>query len=44
VQISMFEPVNYEIASRIRAVDLDNIRPIEALRLLAELQDELKRQ
>ena len=44
VQISMFEPVNYEIARRIRSVDLDNIRPIEALRLLAELQDELKRQ
>jgi DNA mismatch repair protein MutS len=43
VQISMFEPVNYEIAERIRRLELDNLRPIEALRLLAELQDELKR-
>ncbi len=44
VQVSLFEPVNYEIAERIRRLDLDNVRPIEALRLLAELQDELKRQ
>jgi len=44
VQISMFEPVNYDIANRIRNIDLDNIRPIDALRLLAELQDELRRQ
>jgi DNA mismatch repair protein MutS len=43
VQIQMFEPVNYQIADRIRALDLDNLRPIEALRLLAELQNELKR-
>jgi DNA mismatch repair protein MutS len=43
VQIQMFEPVNYEIAARIRALDLNNLRPIDALRLLAELQEELKR-
>ncbi len=43
VQISLFEPVNYEIAERIRGLKLDELRPIEALRLLAELQDELKR-
>jgi len=43
VQIQMFEPVNYEIAARIRNLDLNNLRPIDALRLLAELQDELKR-
>jgi hypothetical protein len=43
IQISMFEPVNYEIAARIRSLKLDELRPIEALRLLAELQDELKR-
>ncbi len=43
VQISLFEPVNYEIAERIRDIKLDELRPIEALRLLAELQDELKR-
>ncbi len=43
VQISLFEPVNYEIAARIRELNVDQLRPIEALRLLAELQDELRR-
>ncbi len=43
VQIQLFEPVNYEIASRIRNLKLDELRPIEALQLLSELQDELKR-
>ncbi len=31
------------MAERIRSLDLDRIRPIEALHLLAELQQELKR-
>jgi DNA mismatch repair protein MutS len=44
VQIQMFEPVGYGIAERIRALNLDELRPIEALQLLAELQRELKRQ
>jgi DNA mismatch repair protein MutS len=43
VQISMFEPVGYEIADRIRRLKLDELRPIDALKLLAELQEELKR-
>jgi len=43
VQIQLFEPVGYGIAERIRALDLDELRPIEALQLLAELQKELKR-
>jgi len=43
-QIRLFEPVNYEIAARIRNLNLDEIRPLEALQLLAELQEELKRQ
>ncbi len=43
-QIRLFEPVNYEIAARIRSLKLDEIRPIEALRLLAELQEELNRE
>jgi DNA mismatch repair protein MutS len=43
VQISLFEPVGYGIAERIRALKLDELRPIEALQLLAELQKELKR-
>lgn len=44
VQIQLFEPVGHGIAERIRALNLDELRPIEALRLLAELQGELKRQ
>jgi DNA mismatch repair protein MutS len=43
VQISMFEPVGYELADRIRRLNLDELRPVDALRLLSELQDELKR-
>ena len=43
MQIQMFEPVNYQIADRIRSLKLDELRPIEALQLLNELQQELKR-
>ncbi|MBV9505331.1 MAG: DNA mismatch repair protein MutS [Acidobacteriia bacterium] len=43
VQIQLFEPVGYQIAERLRAIDLDQLRPIEALQLLSELQKELKR-
>ncbi|MCW5981231.1 MAG: DNA mismatch repair protein MutS [Bryobacteraceae bacterium] len=43
VQIQLFEPVNYQIADRIRGLNLDELRPIEALQLLAELQKELRR-
>ena len=43
MQIQLFEPVNYEIAGRIRNLKLDELRPIEALQLLSELQEELKR-
>jgi DNA mismatch repair protein MutS len=42
VQIKLFEPVNSELADRIRGLKLDNLRPIEALQLLADLQRELK--
>lgn len=44
LQIQLFEPVGYQIAERIRALDIDNLRPVEALTLLHELQKELKRQ
>jgi len=44
VQIRLFEPVGYGIAERIRGLNLDELRPIEALQLLADLQKELKRQ
>jgi len=43
MQIQLFEPLNYGIAERIRNLKVDELRPIEALRLLAELQDELRR-
>jgi DNA mismatch repair protein MutS len=43
VQIQMFEPVGYDLAARIRDLNLDELRPIEALQLLSELQKELKR-
>jgi DNA mismatch repair protein MutS len=43
VQIQMFEPVGYGLAERIRSLNVDELRPIEALQLLAELQRELKR-
>jgi hypothetical protein len=34
--------VNSELADRMRGLKLDNLRPIEALQLLADLQRELK--
>jgi DNA mismatch repair protein MutS len=43
VQIQLFEPVGYGIAERIRGLNLDHLKPIEALQVLAELQKELKR-
>jgi len=42
VQIRLFEPVGYQLAERLRALDLDHLRPIEALQLLSDLQRELK--
>jgi hypothetical protein len=35
--------VGYGIAERIRSLNVDELRPIEALQLLSELQKELKR-
>jgi DNA mismatch repair protein MutS len=43
LQIQLFEPVNHQLAARIRALKLDELRPIDALQLLAELQRELSR-
>lgn len=43
VQIQLFEPLGYGIAERIRSLNLDELRPIDALQLLSELQKELKR-
>jgi DNA mismatch repair protein MutS len=44
MQIQLFEPVNYQIAERIRNLKVDELRPIEALQLLHQLQEELKRE
>jgi DNA mismatch repair protein MutS len=43
VQIQLFEPLHYGLAERIRNLKLDELRPIEALQLLHEIQQELKR-
>lgn len=43
VQIRLFEPVDHRIAERIRGLNLDELRPLEALQLLSELQEELKK-
>jgi len=43
MQIRLFEPVGHEIADRIRKLNIDELRPIEALKLLHDLQQELKR-
>jgi DNA mismatch repair protein MutS len=43
VQAPLFAPVNHTIAERIRDLELDELRPIEALQLLSELQEELKK-
>jgi DNA mismatch repair protein MutS len=43
LQIRLFEPVGYQIAERIRSLNVDELRPVEALRLLSELQEELKK-
>ncbi len=42
VQIKLFEPVNQVLADRIRAMNLNEMRPIEALQILHELQQELR--
>jgi DNA mismatch repair protein MutS len=42
VQIRLFEPINHDIAERIRKVKIDELRPIEALQLLSDLQRDLK--
>jgi DNA mismatch repair protein MutS len=44
LQIRLFEPVGWQIAERIRHLDIDNLRPVEALQLLAELKEELGRE
>ncbi len=42
-QAQLFAPLNHHIAERIRELKLDELRPIDALQLLSELQEELRR-
>ncbi len=42
MQIQLFEPVNHVIADRIRNLKVDELRPIEALQILHDLQQHLK--
>jgi len=41
LQIRLFEPVNQGLADRIRALNIDELRPVEALQILHELRQEL---
>jgi DNA mismatch repair protein MutS len=41
LQIRLFEPVNQGLADRIRALDINDLRPVEALQILQDLQQEL---
>ena len=43
VQIKLFEPVNQLLADQIRALNLNELRPIEALQILHQLQQELQK-
>lgn len=40
-QAAMFTPVNQEVLDALRAADLDNLKPLEALNLLAALKKQL---
>ncbi|MBI5083928.1 MAG: DNA mismatch repair protein MutS [Acidobacteria bacterium] len=44
IQIQLFEPVGYQLAEKIRQLDIDNLKPVEALRILNDLKEELNRQ
>ena len=43
VQIQLFDAAPAHIVERIRSANIDELRPIEALQLLHELQSELKK-
>ncbi len=42
VQLTIFTPLNHEIISALEKADLDNLKPIEALNLLAELKKQIR--
>jgi DNA mismatch repair protein MutS len=41
LQIRLFEPMNQGFADRIRALNINELRPVEALQILQDLQQEL---
>ncbi len=41
LQIKLFEPMDQGLADRIRALNIDELRPVEALQILHQLQQEL---
>jgi len=41
LQIRLFEPINQGFADRIRAFNINELRPVEALQILQDLQQEL---
>ncbi len=42
VQLTIFTPLNAEIVQAIEKADLDNLKPLDALNLLAELQKQIR--
>jgi DNA mismatch repair protein MutS len=42
LQLTIFTPLNAEVVRAIEEADLDNLKPIEALNLLAELKKQIK--
>ncbi|MFB3921198.1 MAG: DNA mismatch repair protein MutS [Terriglobia bacterium] len=42
VQLTIFTPLNAEVVRAIESADLDNLKPLEALNLLAELKKQIK--
>jgi DNA mismatch repair protein MutS len=43
LQIRLFEPIDEGLANRIRSLNIDELRPVEALRILEDLQYELRK-
>jgi DNA mismatch repair protein MutS len=41
LQIRLFEPLNQGLADRIRSLTINELRPVEALQILQDLQQEL---
>jgi DNA mismatch repair protein MutS len=42
VQLTIFTPLNAEVVKAIESADLDNLKPLEALNLLAELKKQIE--